>query len=403
MSNTLLYSQIVAEETLVRLVNNLVAARRVNRSFENQFGVGKQIGNSIQVRKPVKYTVTQGPGLTVQNVTEQYATLTLTNQPQVGFEFSTQEFTLDIADFKEQMGDYYNRYMANAVDKIVSNIDFAVLGNWASINNVVGTYGTVPNAFSFLAQVGQRMDQGAVPQTNRTLILGPDAYWSLAPAFTTLFVNSVAEPALKGLVANLAGYEIFQDQNIQFQTVGNYSGTPVVNGANQTGSSLITNGWTASVTNLLKAGDVITVPGVYAVNPDSLQTTGQLQNFVMTANVNSDASGNATLPIYPPITITGAYATVTVSPSNGATITVKGNANTAYAQNIAFVPDCIGLATCPMIEPGGVDFVKTVDADGVAIRMLRAYDMTNDQMPTRIEALFGTTTFYPEIGCRLTN
>ena len=74
-------------------------------------------------------------------------------------------------------------------------------------------------------------------------------------ALSTLYVNSVAEPALKGFLARIANFDIFEDQNIQFQTVGNYGGTPVVNSANQTGSSLITNGWTHSVTGLLNVGD----------------------------------------------------------------------------------------------------------------------------------------------------
>lgn len=62
------------------------------------------------------------------------------------------------------------------------------------------------------------------------------------------------------------------------------TGTPLVNGASQTGQSLITDGWTISVTNILRAGDYIQV-GSYL--------------YVVLNDVNSNGSGQATLDIWP--------------------------------------------------------------------------------------------------------
>lgn len=66
---------------------------------------------------------------------------------------------------------------------------------------------------------------------------------------------------------------------------GNAGGTPLVNGASQTGKSLITNGWTSGVNNILMKGDFIEL------------ANGELK--MITANVNSDGGGNATLSITP--------------------------------------------------------------------------------------------------------
>jgi len=78
------------------------------------------------------------------------------------------------------------------------------------------------------------------------------------------------------------------------------TGTPLVNGASQTGKSLITDGWTFSITNILRAGDYISY------------TAGTLKQLHMvTADVNSDGAGNATLAIDPPIR---------TSPADGAAI-----------------------------------------------------------------------------------
>ncbi len=69
------------------------------------------------------------------------------------------------------------------------------------------------------------------------------------------------------------------------------TGSPLVNGASQTGTSLITDGWTVSVTGILKAGDYI----AYDV------PSGNRQLHMVVVDANSDGGGNATLIVTPPI------------------------------------------------------------------------------------------------------
>lgn len=392
-ANSTLTPSIISKETLVMLENNLVAAGKVNRQFENQF---VKIGSTLTIRKPNRFKVTSGPGLALQDVVEPSTSITISNQKHVDFQFSNQELTLVIEEFSE-------RYLKPAASELANQLDFDVISNFTSVFNEVGTPGTVPANFAALGAVGQRMDEGAVPQDGRVLMLNPAAYWSMANGLVGLFVQSVAEPALKGFLAKIANFEIYLDQNVQNQTVGAYAGTGVVNGAAQTGSSLVTNGWTASITGLLNVGDVFTVAGVYAVNPKSRQSTGALQNFVVTAAVNSDGSGNATIPIYPAITTSGAYQTVSASPANGAAITVKGTASASYAQNIGFVKDAFGLVTVPLELPEGVDFKARQEYKGISMAIIRAFDIQNYVFPCRVDILYGTTTYYPELAVRLTN
>lgn len=66
------------------------------------------------------------------------------------------------------------------------------------------------------------------------------------------------------------------------------TGTPVVSGAGQTGDSLITSGWTPSITGILKAGDWI-----------QLGTASATRLHKVLADVNSDGSGVASLDIWP--------------------------------------------------------------------------------------------------------
>lgn len=396
MSNdTLLTPSVITKDSLVLLANNLVMADKVNRSFEDQLGA--KIGTTLTIRKPNRFTVTNGAGLALQDITEPSTNITISNQSQIAFSFNSAALTLVIEEFRE-------RYLKPAMEALANTIDQGTLLNYTSVYNEVGTPGTVPNAFSFLAAVGTRLDEEAATQSDRVLILNPKAYWGMANGLSTLFVTSVSEPALKGFLANIASMEIYLDQNIVNQQTGNYGGTPTVTGAGQTGSSLVTGGWTNSIGTLLNVGDVITIAGVNAVNPQSRTSTGSLRNFVITAQASSNGSGASTLQIFPAITATGAYQNVDFAPAAGATVTVISGASGAnLGKNLAFCKDAFGLVTVPMEMPDGVDFKAQEVYKGINLRVIRAYDINSDVTPCRLDVLWGTNTFYSELAVRLTN
>lgn len=70
------------------------------------------------------------------------------------------------------------------------------------------------------------------------------------------------------------------------QPKGTAAGVPLVNGASQSGYSLATKGWTASSFGLLLPGDYIQIG---------------YRMYKVVDQVNSDASGDATLSIWPPL------------------------------------------------------------------------------------------------------
>jgi hypothetical protein len=397
-SQALLTPSIITKESLVILENNLVAANRVNRKFENQF---VKIGASLTIRKPNRFTINSGAGLAVQDIAEPSVSITVNQQKHVDFQFTSQDLTLTVEEFSE-------RYLKPAMASLANKVDTDVLANVTGVSNYVGVNGTTPAAFSSSVQlVGRRQDDLAAPQDNRTLVLNPAAYWAIANGLTGLFVMPTAKEALvKGYLATIGNYEVYMDQNVPTFSTGIHvtsNGVTITGG--QTGTSLSTAGWNS--TDTFVVGEVITIAGVNAINPQSRQTTGVLKPFVITAAVgvtSSDSRSTATLSISPSLLSSGPYQSVTAAPTVSSVISFLTPTNAASSttpNNLAFTRDCFGLVMVPMEIPQGVDFAARETYRNISMRVIRAYDINNDVFPTRIDILYGTAVYYDELGVRL--
>jgi hypothetical protein len=400
MANTILTIDMITREALRILENNLTFTKQCNREYDDQFGVtGAKIGDTLRIRKPARYTVRSGTTLSVQDQTETSTSLVLNSQKGVDISFTSKELTLNLDDFSK-------RVLAPAVAALANQIDRDGLALYLDIFNAVGTPGTTPASLLIYLQAGEKLDHEATPRDmDRAVVINPGAQVTIVDALKALFHSSteIERQYEQGTMGLAAGFKWSMDQNIVTHTVGPLGGTPLVNGASQAGSSLVTDGWTAAAAARLNRGDVFTIAGVNAVNPQHRQSTGQLRQFVVTANVSSDGAGNATIPIYPAITTSGAFQTVTASPADNAALTVLGAAGTLSPQNIAFHKEAFVLGCADLVMPGGVDMASRVSsrALGLSIRMVRAYDINNDAFPCRLDVLYGWKAVYPELACRI--
>ena len=59
------------------------------------------------------------------------------------------------------------------------------------------------------------------------------------------------------------------------------------------------------------------------------------------------------------------------------------------------------FATADLVMPKGVDFAARLVFDGISMRIIRDYDINNDNLPCRIDVLYGYKTMRPEFACRL--
>ena len=399
MSNSLLTIGMITRESMRVLESMLPFTKNVNTQYSDQYARdGAKIGDTVSVRRPPRYVGRDGPNLQVEASVEGSVPLTL-NQAGCDIAFNTKDLTLSIDDFKK-------RFIIPAMATVAGKIELAGMQQYKNVYNVVGTPGTLPVA-STLGTANALLDASLAPMDGRrAAILEPYAAANLVQDTKGLFQDSgtIAEQYESGRFARGFGFNAYTGQMIPSHTAGTQGGTPLVNGASQTGTSLITDGWTAAAATRLKQGDTFTIAGVYAVNLQSRQSTGKLQSFVATADAASDGSGNLTVTISPSLISSGQYQTVDSLPADNAAITVtSGTSGQVSKQNLAFHPDAFTFASVDMVLPEGVWMADRIvsKSSGISMRAVKAYDINTDQAPLRLDVLYGWATLRPELAVRI--
>lgn len=411
MANALVTPSMIAKEALMQLKNNMVMGNQVHREYKKEFSGGQ--GDTVSIRKPVKFYTADGATRVNQDVEEKTTSITIDQRKHVSWAFNTQDLTLSIEEYSE-------RYIKPAAITLANTVDKSLYNLYKFAWNSQGTPGTTPGNFAAIAESAQRLDEMAVPSDTRSMMVTPAAHYAVAGNQLTLdSIGTMGKSAYENAqVGRVAGFDTFSSQNVANHTVGVATGTPLVNGAGQNvtyaassgapSQTLLTDGWTNSTTGILKAGDVFTIAGVFAVNPVPGEgTTGKtalpyLQQFTVLADANSGATtGPATLTISPAIITSGPYQTVTAAPADNAAITVRGTGGTAYPQNLGFHKNAFALVTCPLTMPDGAAFKARESYNGLSMRVVKDYDITNDLDIIRLDILYGVKSIYPDLASRL--
>jgi hypothetical protein len=402
MTNSILTIDMITRKALEIFENNLVLSRNCNREYDSSFAVtGAKIGSTLRIRLPDRALVTDGAALQVQDDNEQFTTLAVTNQKHIGVNFTSAELTLQLDDFAE-------RVLKPRISQLASSVDADVANAYKQIYNSVGTPGTVPATSLVLLQAQQKLNENAAPMNQRYATVNPAANAGLVEGMKGFFnpVPVISQQFRSGMMADgILGYdEINMSQSIVSHTTGTRdaaAATIVAVSVATQGQSTITLSQ-AAVTTTIVVGDVFTVAGVYAVNPQTRQSTGSLQQFTVTA-LNTAAAGTWTAVAVSPAIYTSVHALATVDsfPLVNAVVTFMGAASTVYPQNLVYQKNAITLATADLIMPQGVDMASRQVHNGISMRIVRQYDINNDRMPCRIDVLYGYNTIRPAGACRI--
>lgn len=401
MANSLLTIGGITREALRIFKNTNLFIRNIDTQYDDSFAkTGAKIGDTLRIRLPNEYTVRTGRVASPQDTVERSVPLTVSSQKGVDLSFTSADMALSLDDFS-------NRILLPAMNSLVGQIAVDVMSSTEKFSNLTfkgrntaDSTGTIvtPDAAAWL-DAGALLDNTSTPRMNskgmRKAILDARTQARTVTSLAGLFNNQqkIGEQYKTGeMGVDTLGLDWGMDQTVLKHTNGTYT-AGAVNGANQTGSNLTVT----AITGTFKNGDIIVIAGVFGVNPVTKQSTGELRQFAVTADV---AAGATTIPIYPAITPGNvAYGTVTVSPANGALITLVGGAGVTFRKNFVMDPMAITMATADLPLPGkGVVESYRESYDGVSLRFIQGYDITNDVFISRFDILYGYQTVRPEWG-----
>jgi len=395
MANTLLTPQQITREALRVLHQKLNFVGNINRQYDDSFATsGAKIGDTLKIRLPNQYTVRSGKTLATQDTVETQVPLTVATQKGVDVNFSSAELTLSLDDFSQ-------RILEPAMAVLAANIEADAMSMFLDVYNAVNNIGSAITLRQILTGRKVLNDNLAPMDNNRTALLNTHDQVDLVDALKGLFQDSteVAKQYREGKMGRSAGFDFYENTLIPTQMTGTSPSTTLytVNGAvTANGSTTVT---VATGTTTFKKGDIITFAGCNRVHPETKADTGVLQQFVVTADY---AGGAGTLQIAPAIYTSGGMQNVTSSGiPNGAAISKVGGAYTVYKPSLVFHQDAFAFATADLVMPKGVDFAAREVYDGISIRIVRAYDINNDNLPCRIDVLYGYKTIRPQLACRI--
>ena len=410
--NQFLTTAQVLQRSLPVLRNNLAFSKKVNTQYNDQFArEGAKVGATVTARKPPKYRGRYGNAIDVEDIQETPVPVVVDKLFGVDLEYDDIALTLTMDNFQE-------RYIDPVMARIANEVDATGMNEmYKTVYNFVGVPNAILSARIDYLNAGVKLDNTATPRrgkATRNNVISSQMQASLSDSQATLFnkQSTIAEQNDSGEMGYALGFDFSMDQNTPPHVIGALGNTPEVDGPNQTGATINIKTGGGAVTGYFKEGDCITFAGIYGIVPNTATktgggaSTGQLQQFVLTADADTDSGGLAAIGISPAIITAGAFQTVTASPADGADILVFGHAS-SYAgltakQGLAFHQNAFTRVMVDLPIPGGVDMGGRIrdKESGLAFRLVRAYDIRGNSRPTRVEALWGWSSLYPEWACR---
>jgi hypothetical protein len=406
--NTYLTIDMITAEAVMLFKNSNLFIMNMDTQYDDQFAIdGAKIGDTLRIRLPSDFIVTDGPAMQLQDNTQQFTSLTVSSQKNVATPYTTAERTMSIDRYSELV-------MAPMVNALCGKVASTIMrGSEGGVCNLIANTDGAGNIISptmdqFTGANAVLDDQGA-NMLDRRCVQDPTSDSRAVGALAGLLnpVTEISAQFRSGMMKSGLGFDrFFRDQTVIKHTTGTFSAGGTVNGGNQTTSTSGGNITVNAITGTLKKGDIITFDGVNAVNRVTKDSLGTLRQFVVTADVATLAT---VIPIYPgliPSTtfVAGGpeqqYQTVDASPINGAQMRLVTPASSVYRKSLAYTQKAVTMASADLVMPKkAVEEAARTSYDGVSMRMLTDYLPMTDQLATRLDVLFGFKYIRPEWMC----
>jgi hypothetical protein len=400
VANNFVFADWVAMETLRSLINKAQIAPFFNTDYNKEFQKSFAIGDTVRVKLPQRFLITDGLNYQEQPIDRRYTTVAI-NQPfGVHFGWDDMEAALKLerpnSAIKEE-------YIDKAGEQLAAELD-ARCSLWAqqNTNNIVGILGTTPTSTLTYNQARTRLNENSAPAGERGLIMSPTMEEQIVANTTTIFnpAADISKQWREGSLGKFAGFDTYESNQLYVQTAGSLAGTNTTTGANQSGSSLLI---TATAGDTYNVGDVFTVASVNNVNPVTRRSVGRLKQFVVTQALTCAGGGADALQIAPAIEGPGSqYQNVDSLPAALATMvmypgTTSPNGKSGI-QGLALTKLAFALVGVKLESPTSQEMASQMrdPATGLCVRFVRSWDQPTSSMRNRLEMAIGFGNLYPD-------
>ena len=401
MANTRITSSFITREFLSVLHSNCAVLRSCDTSWNKLFGksigpVGKA-GPTIGIRKPALGSIRTSWGMDSTDITETSVSLTVDQIVGVDLNFDDASMALSVEDFSE-------RFITPNALKMASYIDYSV-ASYIEQNTfntqAVDALGTAPNALKYFMGARQKIYENLAPMDERlNVIIAPRTEALIVPALAGQYnpQNNISDMYMKGQMSTALNMDWYTSQTLPAHTHGTCTtGTsPAVSG--WSGSTLTISNMTSSGT--LTAGDVFTLSTVYAVNFETKQTYSSLQDFTVTSTTTGSGT-NITVSVSPTPVLTGPNQNISTTPVAGVAVFRQNTASQIVQNDLILHPKACALAFVDLELPNNMEMASRVSANGVSIRFLRGYDISNARYLSRMDCFFGRVMQRPEWAAKI--
>ncbi len=401
MPNQFINTQLVSNTALAMFANNAPFVMTGSRIYQDDFqNSGYKIGDILQVRRQNNFIVGDGSTAVPQDIIETVENIVIAHQYHALIAYTVQDLSLRIEDFSRM-------FIQPAIQNIISQMERDISSSAElDLYQFTGTPGTPINSFQTVDLAGAKLlEMGVNISSDAYLAMtvrdGSSLKSALLNNFTPVFNEDIVR---QSAIGHLSYFDIFQSQNIVNHVAGAgptlYASDPLlINGAVSSGSVLIMDGATISITNYFLPGDLISVSGVSSVNPLSRASTGQDMQFVVTAAANSSGGGAVTVHVAPVIISDTSSPLQNVSNAipDDAVVTMEQS----YHVNVAYPSRALDIV-CPPLYKLQVPYSSVaIDPEtGLSLAVTQSGDILGYQNLMRIDVLCGFK-WHPQYAVKL--
>jgi hypothetical protein len=412
MANSILTNTVITREAarVLHQADNFLGS--VNTSYDDQFAKsGAKAGTTIGMRLPTKYKARTSATFAGQNHVERSTPLAVLSQWGVDVSFTTYDRTLSLDDFSK-------RIIQPAIKQLAAEVAGDCMAKaYKAINNYTNATTNAALTYKYFQQNGANMTNCLAPIADRSALLSPLSMVEFLDATKGLFAHqsNLEEQFREGMMGRTGGFDVGENTMLPSHTTGSLAGSPLTNGT-ALGTSTTVNAWVsqtvlnidgATSTTTLKAGDIITLSGVYRVHPETKANTGKLQTFVVQADVTlTTAATGYDVTVVPPMIYGSGNSFQNcvlsgVANSDGLTVTRIGAASTQFAQDLFFHKDAFAVAFVDLEDVSQYGAAcQRVSTDKTSIRFIQQYNSTDDVVVARFDVCWGFAPLYPELASR---